>query len=213
MPAARSIWKRVSGMNENESRGARVAAVVCALCIMGVSGQAFALDGYADRRGLFVGAGLGGGVGLVNAEAPEDSTGIDRGRKLGMHLSGIVGGGVSDNLVLGAEANWWARSVRVNDAQLEHNHSSFLALGDFFLVDGLYIEGGAGFAYGAYDTVQGSGETTEFAEMGLALKGGAGFEYFVNGQIAIGARVGYVRHFYSRGDFDTVAGGITLRWY
>ena len=49
--------------------------------------------------------------------------------------------------------------------------------------------------------------------MGLALKGGAGFEYFVNGQIAIGARVGYVRHFYSNGDFDTVAGGITLRWY
>ncbi len=46
-------------MNEGNVRGARVAAAVCALLVMGVGERAFALDGYEDRRGLFVGAGLG----------------------------------------------------------------------------------------------------------------------------------------------------------
>jgi hypothetical protein len=200
-------------MNGFERVGARASAVVCALAIMCVSGQAFALDGYQDRRKLFWGLGLGGGVGLVNAEDPQDATGLDQGRKLGMHLSGVVGGGLTQNITLGGEVNLWSRQVRINDAELAHNHANFMALANLFLIEGLHLEGGAGFAYGAYDTVRGSGQTTSYGEMGLALKAGAGFEFFVNSQIAIGVRAGYTRHFYTNGDFDTVAGGATFRWY
>ena len=35
-------------------------------CVLSVSAPAAALDGYEDRRGIFAGAGIGGGVGLVN---------------------------------------------------------------------------------------------------------------------------------------------------
>lgn len=182
------------------------------LLTLTLSQSAFALDGYQDRRGLFAGVGVGGGVGLVDVDT-NASTGIDQGRKLGLHLNGMVGGGVTDWLVLGGEANWWARTAYIGDNALSHNHMSFNTVANLFLLEGLFIEGGGGLAYAIFDTQGPSVDTLRYQELGLALKGGAGFEMFVNSQIAIGMKVGYTRHFYTNADFDTVAGGVTVRWY
>ena len=216
---ARAAWRALpshfslEASNDMRDTKRAAAAAMCALVALCATQQAWALDGYQDKRGFFVGAGLGGGVGLLDGEEDQGTTGLDRGRKLGMHLSAIMGSGMTDNLVFGGEVNWWARTVDINDSSLNHNHLSFLALGNFFLFEGLFIEGGAGFAYGAYDSLLSNGEQTQWGEMGLGLKAGAGFEYFMNSQVAIGTRIGYTRHVYSKGDFDTVAGGITVRWY
>ncbi|MEC9400512.1 MAG: outer membrane beta-barrel protein [Myxococcota bacterium] len=187
-------------------------AASIALLTLTVSQSAMALDGYQDRRGLFAGVGVGGGVGLVDVEGNE-STGIDSGRKLGLHLNGMIGGGASDRLVIGGEGNWWARTAYIGDNALSHHHMSFNAVANFFILDGLFVEGGGGLAYAIFDTQGPSVDPIHYQELGLAVKGGAGFEMFVNSQVALGLKVGYTRHFYTNADFDTVAGGVTVRWY
>lgn len=185
---------------------------LAALATLGVSANAFALDGYQDRRGVFAGLGLGGGVGLVQTDESGETTGIDGGRKLGMHMSAMFGGGATKNLVIAGEANWWARSVYIDDDSLRHHHLSFNAVANLFLFNGFYLEGGGGLAYAIFDA-QRAESSYRYQELGLALKGGAGVEFFLNSQIAMGMRVGYTRHMYNNADFDTIAGGLTLRWY
>ncbi len=189
-----------------------LAMMTLTALLLGSASQAFALDGYEDRRGLLAGAAVGGGVGLVESE--EGLTGIDRGRKMGFHLAGMVGGGISERLTVFGEANWWARSVQLGENQLTSNHYSFNATGNLFLLDGIFLEGGAGLAYASYDAQQGfDAPIQNYRELGLAVKGGGGFEFFVNGNTAIGVRIGYTRHFYNSAEFNTLAGGFTLRWY
>lgn len=174
--------------------------------------EATALDGYRDRRGLFGGLSLGGGVGAAATDG--ELTGIDKGRKLGMHLSGILGAGATRNFVFAAEGNWWGRTVLLNDFELEHNHFSLNAVGEFFLVEGLYLEGGAGIAYGAFETLRRTQMITRYGEMGLAVKGGGGVEFFAGSDMAFGLRVGYTRHFYQVGkNFDTISAALSVRWY
>ncbi|MBA2665326.1 MAG: outer membrane beta-barrel protein [Bradymonadaceae bacterium] len=188
-------------------------ALGLAAIVFAMSSQAAALDAYKDRRGLFVGLGVGGGAGSVSTDAPGEFTGLDQNYELGLHLNGIVGGGWTRNIIFGAEFNWWIRNVQVGERQLDHQHMSFNAVTNVFLLGPLYLQAGAGLAYAVFDTFRAGDQTTEYREMGLALKGGAGFEYFLNGTVAAGAQVGYTRHFYGGADFDTLAAGITLRWY
>ena len=195
-----SFWHRFS-------LSAAVLLLLTLLCA-----QAFALDGYKDRRGLFGGLSVGGGAGAVNSELTNETTGAESGRKLGLHLSGMVGGGVSQNLLFAGEASMWLRTVELGDRQLEHNHLSFNAVANFFVIEGFFLEGGGGLAYAIFDTSR-DGEATHYQELGLALKGGAGFEFFINSDAAIGVKFGYTRHFYENAEFDTVVGGVTVRWY
>lgn len=193
-------------------RSHHVLAITTLIALLCMSTQAFALDGYEDRRGLLAGVAVGGGVGIVESE--EGLTGIDQGRKLGFHLSGMVGAGLSERLTLFGEANWWARSVELGENKLASNHYSFNATGNLFLLEGIYVSGGAGLAYASYDAQRGVGVPVEnYRELGLAVKGGGGFEFFVNGNTAIGVKIDYTRHFYNNAEFDTLAGGFTLRWY
>ena len=199
----------------NPTRSKRlILASTMALMLLTISTNAFALDGYQDRRGLFAGLGIGGGVGLVESDNESDTTtGLDNGRKLGMHLHAIIGGGVTDNLVFGGEANWWIRTVQLGDNKLSHNHMSFNGVLEYFLLDTIYLEVGAGLAYAIFDAERQNGDVFRYQELGLAVKGGAGFEFFVNSQIAMGMHANYTRHVYTNGDFDTISGGFTLRWY
>ena len=184
-----------------------------ALFLTWTASSAFALDGYKDRRGLFGGLGLGGGVGLVDTERDDESTGIDQGRKLGLHLSGILGGGITQNLVFGGEANWWIRTVRINQSALQHHHMSFNGVLNFFLIEGIYLEGGVGLAYAIFDVERNNQQTYRYQELGMSAKAGGGFEFFVNSDLAMGMHASYTRHFYTNSDFDTVSAGLTLRWY
>lgn len=192
----------------------RAVMGISVILLTTLSTQAMALDGYKDRRGIFGGLGIGGGVGLVESGDPNDETGIDQGRKLGLHLHGVLGGGVSDNLTFGAEGNWWIRTVQINDNSLEHHHMSFNGVANFYLIQGLYLSGGVGLAYAIYDAQRQDRQIKRYQELGMSAKAGGGFEFFVNGQIAMGMQANYTRHFYSTGgDFDTISGGLTLRWY
>ncbi len=191
----------------------RLVQAIVAIAFLVIAAPALALDGYKDRRGLFLGVGLGGGVGAASTELARESTGLDDGRQLGLDLSATLGGGATEYLTFGAQGNWWIRTVRLGDRSLEHQHLNFLAAANFFIIDGLYAEGGAGLAYAAFDTARGDVETFTYRELGLALKVGAGYEFFLNGTTAIGFGAGYTRHFYNNARFDTVNGVVTVRWY
>ncbi len=192
-------------------RGPMIACVV--LFVLFWSSQAAALDAYKDRRGLFVGLGIGGGAGQVNTGKPNELTGFDDNYKLGLNVNGIIGGGWTRNVIFGSEFNWWIRNVQLGPHELEHQHMSFNAVTNIFLLGPLYVHAGGGLAYAVYDTFMDGDQITEYGEMGLSLKAGVGFEYFVNGTVAAGAQVGYTRHFYENAEFDTISGGITVRWY
>ncbi|MFU8804579.1 MAG: outer membrane beta-barrel protein [Bradymonadaceae bacterium] len=190
----------------------RTLAAFFALAILSWSVNAAAIDGYKDRRGIFVGVGLGGGLGAVDVDEANVRTGFEEGGELGLHLSGIVGGGWTKNIIFGTEMNWWIRTTQVGDQSLNHQHLSFNAVTNVFILSGLYAEAGLGLAYAIFDTSI-PGGMRHYREMGMAAKLGAGFEYFINGTVAPGFHVGYTRHFYQRAEFDTFMAGVTLRWY
>lgn len=202
-------------MRHTNSKTHRSVRNLIALLVVGfvltAASSAFGLDRYGSRKGVFAGVGLGGGIGAVDVSNDGDTSGLED-RQLGFHLNGTVGGGVTDNIVLGAQANWWIRNVETDSQQLQHQHMSFLANANLFLIEGLYVDGGAGFAYTMFDAIRGN-STTEYSEMGLALKAGVGYEFFLNGTQAAGVNASYTTHIYSNASFDTVNGGLTFRWY
>lgn len=174
--------------------------------------QAMALDAYKDRRGVFAGVAIGGGVGASETDREGETTGLDEQRQMGLLLRAELGGGVTQNLAFSGQGNWWIRTVEVNDRELEHNHMNLLANVNYFLIEGLYATGGFGMAYGTFESQAGT-QLNTYAEMGIAAKVGAGAEFFVNGTVAAGVEANYTRHFYSESFFDTVGGGIVIRWY
>lgn len=188
-----------------------LAALTAAVALLLCAANASALDGYADREGVFVGLGFGGGMGAANVDEGDLSSGFD-GRQLGPALQGIVGGGISDKILFGAQLNYWYHNAEYGSNNFAHNHSNLMAVGDFFLFEGLYVEGGGGLAYTNFEGERG-GTATDQSEMGLALRAGLGFEHFLNGTHAVGLNAGYTRHFYSRSVFDTLGGGFSIRWY
>ncbi|QDG51458.1 porin family protein [Persicimonas caeni] len=204
-------YSKTQNMKDNRLARTLVALLAAGFVLMAAS-SAFALDGYAKRKGLFAGIGIGGGVGGVDLQEGEGQAGFEDGRLPGFHVNGMIGGGVNENIVLGTQFNWWGRTVTKGDDSWEHHHTSLLAAGDFFLINGLYLEVGGGLAYSAFDGTRGD-TPVNHNEMGFALKGGAGFEYFINGTHALGFNAGYTRHFYDMATFDTFNAGISVRWY
>lgn len=189
----------------------RIIASIIAIAFLLSASTAWAIQGYKDRQGSFYGGGVGGGPGAVHID--DGASGLEGTGELGLHLHAIFGGGMTEHLTFAGEANSWIRTVSVGDSSLNHQHWSFNALASFFVVDGLFVEGGLGLAYAISNYTASSGEESRHQEMGLAFKGGTGFEYFMNGTVAAGMRFGYTRHVYSNIDFDTFIGSVTLRWY
>lgn len=188
------------------------ALLVAGFVVMSAS-SAFALDRYASRKGIFAGLTLGGGLGAVDMADGKGQSGFEDGRQPGLNIGAIVGGGATDNIVLGVQGDLWVRTVQKGSLELDHRHWNFLAQGDFYLIKGLYLEAGAGLAYASYDAAIDGNQVENYGEMGFAARAGAGFEYFLNGTYSAGVNVNYTRHFYSSADFDTVTAGITFRWY
>lgn len=189
----------------------RITAFIIAFAIFFTTSTAWAIQGYKDRHGVFYGFGVGGGPGAVHID--NELSGLEGTGDLGLHLHGILGGGLSENLTFGAETNAWIRTVSVGSSSLNHQHWSFNAVGNLFVLEGLFLEGGLGLAYAFSDATAADGSESRYQEMGLAFKAGTGFEYFLDGTVAAGMRFGYTRHVYSNIDFDTFIGSVTLRWY
>ena len=189
----------------------RFIALLITASILLTASTAWAIQGYKDRHGSFYGLGIGGGPGAVDID--DGASGLEGTGELGLHMHAVVGGGLSENLLFGAEANSWLRTVSIGDSSLYHQHLSFNAVSNLFVVDGLFVEAGLGLAYAISNFETAQGETSRHQEMGLAGKVGVGFEYFLDGTVAAGMKFGYTRHIYSNIDFDTFVGTVTLRWY
>ncbi len=169
--------------------------------------QAMALDGYSDREGVFGGFGLGGGYGLF----ADGGDWTDEGP--GLSAQAMIGGGVTERLLLGVEADWWSRTVRAGEAdRYGFYHSSIGGVANLFVLGGLHVDGGAGFAYGVCSgTFEGS--NCDWQELGLQAEAGVGYEFWFNGTMTGGVDLSYTHHFYQHSAFDTVSMTFGLRWY
>ena len=107
----------------------RSIGIATFLALTLVASSAWALDGYKDRRGIFLGVGLGGGVGAADTDVDGEATGLDDGRQLGLDLSATLGGGVTEFLTVGAQGNWWIRTVQLGERSLEHQHLNLMVPG------------------------------------------------------------------------------------
>lgn len=212
MPAFAAPCPRLSPASWSTRLALATALTLAGLTLVAAPEEAHARDGYRWRKGPMFGLKVGGGIGGADLDVANELTGLEAKRQMGVLLGVNLGAGYNERLVLGAEGNLWARTVYLNDVELSHQQMSFLANGNLFLWDGIYADGGVGLAYASFDAQRATG-THNYRELGLAAKVGLGFEYFVNGSLATGFNAGYVRHIYQNSYFDTMHGGLTLRWY
>jgi hypothetical protein len=191
-----------------------LVGLIAVSLILLASTSAFSLDRYESREGVFGGITAGGGVGKnIQNDGDNVTTGFEDSRLVGAYFGGIIGGGINDNVTLGMGTDWWIRTAKKGSQSLKNNHGSIHAMGNFFLIDGLYLEAGGGLAYSTFELIQGDNDPQIHNELGLALKGGVGYEFWVNGNQALGVHGNYTRHFYNNGAFDTFNLGATFRWY
>jgi len=184
-----------------------ILAAAVALTTMFAASNAFALDGYQSRKHAFGGIKAGGGIGFLNEQGDLREEGP------GLHLSAILGGGVTDRLLMGVETDWWSRTVnKSSNNNYGFYHTSIGGVTNFYLLEGLHLDGGLGFAYGVCSGTFQS-DACEWQELGLAAEAGVGYEFWFNGNLAGGADLSYTHHFYSRSAFDTATLSFGLRWY
>lgn len=196
----------------NMNRSTHFRAILLTLVFLLLASDAFALDAYKDRRGIFYGFGVGGGIGGANVDLQGEVTGLED-REMGLAMQAEVGAGAMRWLTISGEFNWWLRTVDVNDQSLVHHHMNFMPTANVFFLDLLYATGGFGLAYTIYDTASAGQLLTQYRELGVAAKLGVGVEFWVNGNVTAGIEAGYTRHFYSGSDFDTFTGAMTFHWY
>lgn len=169
--------------------------------------EAFALDAYESRKNVFAGISAGGGYGFVHRDRELIETGP------GLQLQAVVGGGITDRLTLGFEADWWSRTVDKGEGdRFGLYHLSGGSVANLFLLEGLHVDGGLGFAYGMCKGNR-RDENCEWQELGLAAEGGVGYEFWLTGNLAAGSQLSYTHHFYSHTAFDTISLTFGLRWY
>lgn len=183
-----------------------------ATLLVGAS-SAMAIDGYQKRKNVFGGFALGGGPGAIHSGDATDFAALRDGYNVGFHASAIFGGGVTDHVLIGAEANYWLTTIKKGNTQDYANHQgSVLAVGNFYVIEGFHLDVGGGFSYGALVGDHPSANLP-IQEAGGAIKAGLGYEFWFNGTLAMGIGAHYNRHFYSNGSFDMFNGSIGLRWY
>lgn len=192
----------------------RLGTLFAGLLVLGTAGQAFALDGFRDRRGLFFGINLAGGAGQAMADGKKVGD-----RSLGLTVGARVGGGVNERLTLDLSIDGFflTRNQEFGPTGIEREVDTTLLSGmiggSFFLVDGFYVRGMGGLAQ-ATSTVEGvTGKDSENEETGLGLGLGGGYEFFANSDLAIGAGVDYRMFVFDDVDYNVFNVGITATWY
>lgn len=190
----------------------RVSALLAALMIIGLAGEAFALDGYRDRRGIFYGLGIGGGANQF------DTDGADN--QLGFHIRGRVGGGINERVTLDGELGYRTESEESDGLSGELTVSrDFLSLymgANFFVFDGLYLRAMGGLnqlvVTATLDGPVGS-TSDDDSTTGLGLGGGIGYEFFASADLAIG--IGFDFQYLMYDDFtaNQMNFGAQFNWY
>ena len=145
----------------------RWSAAVVAVAFFAMAFDASALDGYRDRKGAFMGVGVGGGAAIQGGEV---------GGEAGFDLE--VGGGAAKWLTLSLDLD--TRMQRVSD----YTNWMFVpgVQVDFFILDALILSAGVGIAFVFPDE-----ELMPDDDFAMGLNGmlGLGYEFFVGSNVAI----------------------------
>lgn len=184
----------------------RLGTLFAGMLVLGLAGEALALDGFRDRRGLYFGLNLAGGAGqAVAGDVKSD-------RNLGLSVGARVGGGVNRRLTLDFSVDGYFQTRNDEIAgvtrEVDTTLLSGMIGGSFFLIDGIYLRGMGGLAQAS--TTVGKVENDE---VGLGLGAGAGYEFFANSDLAIGAGVDYRMFMFDEYDYNVLNVGITATWY
>lgn len=184
----------------------RLGTLFAGMLVLGLAGEAMALDGFRDRRGLYFGLNLAGGSGQAVAGDVKGD------RNLGLSVGARVGGGVNRRLTLdfSVDGYFQTRNEEVGGIKTEIDTTLLSGMigGSFFLIDGFYLRGMGGLAQAS--TTTGKAETDE---VGLGLGAGGGYEFFANSHLAIGVGADYRMFVFDDIDYNVFSVGITATWY
>ena len=185
----------------------RLGTLFAGLLVLGMAGQAFALDGFRDRRGLFFGINLAGGAGQAVADGKSGD------RNLGLMVGARVGGGINKRLTLDLSVDGYFQTRNEEVAagierKIDTTLLSGMLGGSLFLVDGVYVRGMGGLAQSTVTVGK-----VENEETGLGLGLGAGYEFFANANLAVGAGLDYRMFIFNDVDYNILNVGITATWY
>lgn len=190
----------------------RFLACCAALLVTGLAGQAFALDGYRDRRGLYFGINVGGGAGQAELD------GAKADRNLGLTIGARIGGGINKRLTLDLSVDGYFQTGKEEAAggvefDVDTNLWSGLLGGSFFLADGLYVRGGFGLASIEQERTSKTDTGGNSDEVGIGFSVGGGYEFFANGDLAVGAGGDFRAFTFDEITYNVVNIGITATWY
>ena len=174
--------------------------IACAFLFSMISQQAFALDGYQKRQGLYYGVGFGGGQASSDAEGAESH--------ITYNFRARIGGGIDENLTLDAEFSLQNGEDDIAGATVEYTTSLVGIGGSYFLNKGLYVRAGGGIA--SFESE--SGDISN-SETGLYVAGGLGYEFFANADLAVGVGLDFQRQMYDDANVNALNFGVTANWY
>lgn len=190
----------------------RIGALLAALMVIGLAGEAFALDGWRDRKGIYYGLGLGGG------SAQPDTDGADS--RLGLHLRGRIGGGVNKHVALDGELGWRYQSTEedrgLSEVTITEQFVTLYVGGNFFVFDGLYIRAFGGLAYliQSFDVKTPIGDGfDDDSYTGLGVGAGVGYEFFASSDLAIGVGGDFQHQIFDDFAVNQINFGVTATWY
>ncbi len=190
----------------------RIGALLAALMVIGLAGEAFALDGYRDRKGMYYGLSLGGG------SAKADTDGADS--KLGIHLRGRVGGGINKHVTLDGELGWRYQStdedVGLGELTVTEQFLTMYVGGSFFVFDGLYVRAFGGLAHLIVSVDFDGGIINGYDDdsyTGLGMGAGLGYEFFASSDLAIGIGADVQQQIYDDASITQFNFGVSANWY
>lgn len=141
--------------------------------------QGIEIEGAQDRRGFYVGGGLGFGGTFFYVDDFIPATRMEL----------AFGGGVTENFTLGASLNVMPYLQRDSGVAFGGDVE-----GTGYMWRGLYVRGGLGFA-GVPRTDEASGDSRRGLQVGLGGKAEAGYEFWLNSTAAMGVGLTYDARF------------------
>lgn len=190
----------------------RLTALTAALVTLGLAGQALALDGYRDRKGMYYGVGIVGGSYTADVDGAEST--------LGVQFRGRIGGGINDRVTLDGELGWRLHTEErdLGLAKLEIGTDIVTAYvgANFFIFDGLYIRGMGGLAHmivEATSSSPGFSSSDSDSETGLGLGVGLGYEFFATSDLAIGIGGDFQHLMFDEANANLINFGVHANWY
>lgn len=177
-----------------------VVAALTALMVVGLAGEAFALDAWRDRRGLLFGVGVGAGSSQSDIKDAE--------AHIGFNFDVRVGGGINKQLTLDATIGLQTASFDENDVEIGQDIFTGFIGANYFILDGLYARVMGGVAHiGVLEPGEDDSET------GTGFGVGAGYEFFATADLAVGLGGDFRYLSFEDSAFTMINFGVTGTWY